>query len=79
MKKDQLKGLDPAEMQQKLLEINEQSFRIRFQMSMGQPEGLRRLREMRKERARLLTYLREREGAKAVVSQDAKPAPQGAR
>jgi len=61
MKKDQLKGLDPAEMQQKLQEINEQSFRIRFQMSMGQPEGLRKLREMRKERARLLTYLRERE------------------
>jgi large subunit ribosomal protein L29 len=61
MKKDQLKGLDPAEMQQKLHEINEQSFRIRFQMSMGQPEGLRKLREMRKERARLLTYLRERE------------------
>lgn len=61
MKKDQLRGLDPAEMQQKLLEINEQSFRIRFQMSMGQPEGLRKLREMRRERARLLTYLRERE------------------
>jgi large subunit ribosomal protein L29 len=61
MKKDQLRGLDPAEMQQKLQEINEQSFRIRFQMSMGQPEGLRKLREMRRERARLLTYLRERE------------------
>ena len=74
MKKDQLKGLDPAEMQQKLLEINEQSFRIRFQMSMGQPDGLKRLREMRKERARLLTYLREREVEKTSVS-----APQGAK
>jgi large subunit ribosomal protein L29 len=61
MKKDQLRGLDPTEMQQKLQEIDEQSFRIRFQMSMGQPEGLRKLREMRRERARLLTYLRERE------------------
>ena len=30
-------------------------------MSMGQTEGLRKLREMRKDRARLLTYLRERE------------------
>jgi large subunit ribosomal protein L29 len=77
MKKDQLKGLDPAEMQQKLQEINEQSFRIRFQMSMGQPEGLRRLREMRKERARLLTYLREREVEKAAAPDSAKPAPQG--
>jgi large subunit ribosomal protein L29 len=73
MKKDQLRGLDPAEMQQKLQEINEQSFRIRFQMSMGQPEGLRKLREMRRERARLLTYLRERELA---ATSDTK-APQG--
>jgi len=66
MKKDKLRGLDPAEMQAKLKENEEQSFRIRFQMSMGQVDGLRRLREMRRERARLLTYLREREleGAK---------------
>jgi large subunit ribosomal protein L29 len=30
-------------------------------MSMGQSEGLRKLREMRKDKARLLTYLREKE------------------
>jgi len=72
MKKDKLRGLDLAEMQQKLQEINEQSFRIRFQMSMGQPEGLRKLREMRKERARLLTYLRERELETAGKPQGAK-------
>ena len=66
MKKDKLRGLEPAEMQQKLTEMEEQRFRIKFQMSMGQTEGLRKLREMRKDRARLLTYLREREllGAK---------------
>jgi ribosomal protein L29 len=35
-------------------------------MSMGQSDGLRKLREMRKDKARLLTYLRARElkGAK---------------
>ena len=66
MKKDKLKGLSPAEMQAKLKEIGEQSFQLRFRMSMGQTEGLRRLREMRKEKARLLTYVRqsELEGAK---------------
>ncbi len=41
MKKDKLRGLDPAEMQSKLREIDEQSFRFKFQMSMGQTEGLR--------------------------------------
>ncbi len=61
MKKDNMRGLDPAEMQQKLAEYAEQSFRIRFQMAMGQTEGLAKLRTMRKDRARLLTYLRERE------------------
>jgi len=61
MKKDNMRGLDPAEMQQKLGEFAEQSFRIRFQMAMGQTEGLAKLRKMRKDRARLLTYLRERE------------------
>ena len=68
MKKDKLAGLDPAEMQQKLTEIDEQTFRVKFQMTMGQTEGLRKLREMRKDRARLLTYLRHRELAKQEAS-----------
>jgi large subunit ribosomal protein L29 len=41
--------------------MDEQAFRLRFQMSMGQTDGVKRLREIRKDRARLLTYLRERE------------------
>jgi large subunit ribosomal protein L29 len=64
MKKDKLKALDPAEMQNKLREIDEQSFRVKFQISMGQTEGLKRLRENRRDRARLLTYLRQTELAK---------------
>ena len=66
MKKDKLRGLDPLEMQSKLREIDEQSFRVKFQLSMGQTEGVKKLRENRKDRARLLTYLRESElrGAK---------------
>ena len=66
MKKDKLRTRDPAEQEQKLREIGEQQFRIKFQMSMGQSEGLKKLREMRKDKARLLTYqrLRQIEGAK---------------
>jgi large subunit ribosomal protein L29 len=66
MKKDKLRGLDPAEMQNKLREMDEQSFRIKFQISMGQTDGIKRMRENRRDRARLLTYLRENElrGAK---------------
>jgi len=61
MKKHKLRGLDPLEMQSKLREIDEQSFRVKFQLSMGQTEGLKRLRENRKDRARLLTWLRQNE------------------
>jgi len=66
MKKDKLRGLDPAEMQNKLREMEEQSFRIKFQISMGQTDGVKKMRENRKDRARVLTYLRESElrGAK---------------
>ena len=65
MKKDKLRGLDPAEMQNKLREIDEQSFRLKFQIAMGQTDGIRRMRENRKDRARLLTYLREKELGRA--------------
>jgi large subunit ribosomal protein L29 len=61
MKKHKLRGLDPLEMQAKLREIDEQSFRVKFQLSMGQTEGLKRLRENRRDRARLLTWLRQNE------------------
>ena len=66
MKKDKLRALDPPEMQNRLREIDEQSFRIKFQLSMGQTDGIKKMRENRRDRARLLTYLRESElrGAK---------------
>jgi large subunit ribosomal protein L29 len=45
--------------------MDEQMFRLRFQMSMGQMDGLKKVRAMRKDRARILTILRERELAVA--------------
>jgi len=41
-------------------ELAEQVFRLRFQLSMGQAEGLKRLREARRDLARVMTLLRER-------------------
>ena len=55
------RDLDPHALTTQLNEMEEKSFRIRFQLKMGQTEGLKRLREMRKDRARLLTIRRERE------------------
>lgn len=39
----------------------EQLFRLRFQVSMGQNDGVKKLRELRKEIAQIKTVARERE------------------
>ena len=61
MKADKLRELDATELGTQANEIHEQLFRLRFQMSMGQMEGLKKLRVLKRERARMLTVLRERE------------------
>jgi large subunit ribosomal protein L29 len=40
---------------------SEQLFRLRFQVSLGQNDGVKKLREMRKEIAQIKTVARERE------------------
>ena len=58
---DKARGLDAAEMAKQLRESQEQNFRLRFHLSMGQTDGVKKIRQLRKERARILTVLRERE------------------
>ena len=60
MKADKLRGLDDTELHRQLTEMNDQMFRLQFQMRMGQLEGLKKARTMRKDRARIQTILRER-------------------
>ena len=61
MKAQKVRDLDSAEIRHQLREMEDQSFRVRFQMSMGQMEGLKKARGMKKDRARMLTVLRQRE------------------
>jgi large subunit ribosomal protein L29 len=46
-------------------ELSEQIFRLRFQLASGQAEGLKKLREARKDLARVKTLMREGELRKA--------------
>jgi large subunit ribosomal protein L29 len=64
---EKARGLDAAEITKQLREASEQMFRLRFQLSMGQADGLTKLRNLRKERARMLTVQRERELGQAVT------------
>jgi large subunit ribosomal protein L29 len=61
MRADKLRDLDNAELQSQLREMAEQIYRLRFQILMGQSDGLKKYRALRRERARVLTVLRERE------------------
>ena len=61
MKAHKIAELDDREMTQQLTETEEKLFRLKFQMSMGQVDGLKRYHELRKDRARILTIRRQRE------------------
>ena len=56
-----LRDMSADELERQHGEMNEQMFKLRFQWSMGQTESLNKMRELRKDRARLLTILREKE------------------
>ncbi len=64
MKAQKVRDLDDKELRQQLSEMDEQLFRLQFQMSIGQMDGLKKVRAMKKDRARIYTVLRERELAR---------------
>ncbi len=61
MKAEKMRGMDAAELQRQTQDAKEQLFRFRFQMGMGQLEGLKKYRNLKKDRARMLTVLQEKE------------------
>ena len=61
MRADKVREIDTTELQRQLNDSRDQLFRLRFQLSMGQTDGLKKYRSLRKDRARMLTILRERE------------------
>lgn len=70
MNADKLRELDTSELVKQSSDIQEQSFRLRFLLQMGQTDGLKKLRAIQKDRARILTILKQRE-----LSGDPGPAP----
>jgi large subunit ribosomal protein L29 len=60
MKADKVRELDSNELRTQLRDSEEQMFRLKFQMSMGQTDGLKKYRQLRRDRARMLTILDER-------------------
>jgi large subunit ribosomal protein L29 len=69
MKADKVRDLDTNELTRQLGEIDEQLFRLQFQMSMGQMDGLKKVRAIKKDRARIHTILGERERSAPVAEE----------
>jgi large subunit ribosomal protein L29 len=66
---DKIREEGASELQAREKDLVEQIFRLRFQLTTGQAEALKRLREARKDLARVKTLLRVQEltaGAKPV-------------
>jgi large subunit ribosomal protein L29 len=58
---EKLRNLTDAELLHQQQELNDQLFRLKFQLKMGQTESLTKIRGLRKDVARVHTVIREKE------------------
>ncbi len=65
MKARELRELSTEELEQKVAELRQELFNLKMQHSTGQLENPMRLKQLRRDIARILTVLRERELAQA--------------
>jgi large subunit ribosomal protein L29 len=61
MELDKIRNLSDGELTAEEHKAAEQLFRLRFQMKLGQTEGVKKLKGLRKDIARIKTIARERE------------------
>ncbi|HKW74238.1 MAG TPA: 50S ribosomal protein L29 [Terriglobales bacterium] len=61
MEAEKLRNLTNDELLHQQRELNDQLFRMKFQLKMGQTESLNKLRGLRKDVARIKTILREKD------------------
>ena len=60
MELEKIRNLSDEELQHQEKTSAEQLFRLRFQVSLGQNDGVKKLRQLRKEIAKIKTVARER-------------------
>ena len=62
---EELREKSKGELENQERDLSEQVFRLRFQLTTGQSEGVKKLREAKRDLARVKTLLREAELRKA--------------
>jgi len=66
MKPEKVRNLTDEELSHQERELNDQLFKLKFQLNMGQTESLKKIRGLRKDIARVKTIARERDVAAAT-------------
>ena len=69
MRVEDIRSMETAEIESKLDDAREEQFKLRFQFRTGQLTDYSRMNATRRNIARLLTVLRERELAQALAAQ----------
>jgi large subunit ribosomal protein L29 len=64
MKPEQIREMSEDGLRSKVVELQEQLFRLRFQKSIGQLDNALKLRETRRDIARVKTVLKEKQVAR---------------
>ena len=70
----EIRNTGTADVRKKLEDAREEYFNLRFQRASGQLEGYAQIRAVRRDIARLLTILREREIAEWIGAEEGKGA-----
>jgi large subunit ribosomal protein L29 len=63
MKAEKIRNLTDEELRHQEREMNDELFKLKFQLNMGQTESLKKIRGLRKDIARVKTIARERGAA----------------
>ena len=65
MDAEKIRNLTEVELMHQERELNDQLFKLKFQLSMGQAESLKKMRGLKKDIARIKTIVRQRQIAAA--------------
>ncbi len=61
MEAEKIRNMSDTELDHQQRELNDQLFRLKFQLKMGQTESLKKIRGLRKDVARIQTIMREKQ------------------
>ncbi len=80
MNVDKIRNLTDVELNHQQHELSDQLFKMKFQLKMGQTESLKKIRELKKDIARVKTVMRQKQlaggnGAAVKAAAVSAPAP----